>query len=183
MIRHAFVKVGMTNAFDDHGRPQGVTLLKAVPAKIVRQDTAESGKKIAIVEYDTGHRKKIQKGWVVEQLDGLPLGEALPFPALEKGQKIKITGHSKGRGFQDVMTRFGYGGGPSSHGSRFHRSPGSVGMRTEPGRVMKGKRMPGRDGGARITLNNIAVTYLSAEEGLIAVLGGVPGARGSVVFI
>ena len=183
MIRYAFTKVGMTSSFDKQGQALGVTVLKFTPAKIIRLETTENGKKVAIIEYDTGFRKKISKGWVVSDFSQLRLGDLL-FPSnFSDGQKIKITGLSKGRGFQDVVTKYGFAGGPASHGSRFHRSPGSVGMRTEPGRVMKGKKMPGQDGCDQITLKNVSVVYWSKDEQLIAVVGGVPGARGSVVFI
>lgn len=182
-MRYAFTKVGMTCAFDSSGNAYGVTVLKLSPAKVVRHDRLEDGRTLVVVDYDIGHKKKTQKGWVVSDPSIFPAGTELKIPEFSSGQKIKLTGISKGRGFQDVVTRFGYGGGPKSHGSRFHRAPGSVGMRTEPGRVFKGKRLPGQDGNDQITLRNIKVDSWSQEHSLMAVRGGVPGSKGSVVFV
>ena len=182
-IRYAFIKVGMTSAFEADGSAKGVTVLKMQPAKVIRHEKLEDGRVVVIVEYDTGKSKKIVRGWIAENASEYEVGTSLKLPEFKSGQQIKITGLSKGRGFQDVITRYGFGGGPASHGSRFHRSPGSIGMRTEPGRVMKGKKMPGHDGQDQITLRNVEVTYWSNEETVLAVTGGVPGSRGSVVFI
>lgn len=183
MVRYAFTKVGMTSAFTEEGEAQGVTVLKLVPSKVLRNETTEDGKPVVVVEYDTGSKNKLVKGWLLEKASDFSAGTSLTSPNFKVGQKLKITGLSKGRGFQDVMTKYGFGGGPASHGSRFHRAPGSVGMRTEPGRVMKGKKMPGQDGNAQVTLRNVKVAYWSEEESIVAVVGGVPGARGCVVFI
>lgn len=182
-IRHAFIKVGMTSAFNADGSANGVTVLKMQPAKVIRHDKLEDGRVVVVVEYDTGKQKKLIRGWVAQNPAEFEVGSSLKSPEFLSGQKIKLTGLSKGRGFQDVITRYGFGGGPASHGSRFHRSPGSIGMRTEPGRVMKGKKMPGHDGQDQITLRNVQVTYWSNDEAVLAVAGGVPGSRGSVVFI
>ncbi|APJ04496.1 MULTISPECIES: 50S ribosomal protein L3 [Silvanigrella] len=183
MVRYAFSKVGMTSAFTQSGTAQGVTVLKMQPAKVLRHETLENGKVVVVVEYDTGHKNKLVRGWVVENPAEYEVGSPLKAPSLSVGQKLKITGFSKGRGFQDAMTRHGFGGGPASHGSRFHRSPGSVGMRAEPGRVMKGKKMPGQDGNVQVTLRNVQVAYWSHEESIMAIVGGVPGARGGMVFV
>lgn len=182
-MKYAFTKIGMTSAFDQTGKAFGVTVLKMRPAKIVRHERLEDGRTAVIVEYDLGVRKKIQRGWVVAEPSLYPIGSTLKSPQYLAGQKIKITGVSKGRGFQDVITRHGYSGGPASHGSRFHRAPGSVGMRTEPGRVFKGKKLPGHDGSEQITMRNIKIISWSEDESLMAVLSGVPGSRGSVVFV
>lgn len=182
-MKYAFTKIGMTNAFDQTGKAFGVTVLKMRPATVVRHEKLEDGRIAVIVEYDLGVKKKLNRGWVVEDPSLYPVGSTLQSPQYLPGQKIKITGISKGRGFQDVVTRYGYAGGPASHGSRFHRAPGSVGMRTEPGRVFKGKALPGHDGNAQITLRNIKVISWSQDESLMAVLSGVPGSRGSVVFV
>jgi large subunit ribosomal protein L3 len=182
-IRYAFIKVGMTSAFAKDGKATGVTVLKMQPAKVIRHEKLSDGKVAVIVEYDTGKNKKMVRGWVVENAAQFEIGSTLKSPEFTSGQEVKVTGLSKGRGFQDAVTIHGFGGGPASHGSRFHRAPGSVGMRTEPGRVMKGKKMPRLDGQEQITLRNVQVTYWSNEEAVLAVAGGVPGSRGSVVFI
>lgn len=183
MIRYAFTKVGMTSAFTEAGAAQGVTVLKMQPAKVIRHEKLEDGRTSIVVEYDAGKRKKVVRGFVVENPADFEIGSLLKGPVLSSGQKIRLTGMSKGRGFQDAMTRHGFAGGPGSHGSRFHRAPGSVGMRTEPGRTPKGKRLPGHDGDAQITMRNVHVAYWSNEEALLAVVGGVPGPRGGLVFV
>ena len=183
MIRFAFTKVGMTSAFADSGVAQGVTVLKLQPAKVVRHEKLEDGRISVVVEYDVGTSKKVCRGYILSDVSAYAVGTELKGPELTVGQKIKISGCSKGRGFQDAVTRHGFAGGPASHGSRFHRAPGSVGMRTEPGRTPKGKRLPGHDGDSQVTLRNAKVAYWSNEESLLAVLGGVPGARGGVVFV
>ena len=182
-IRYAFIKVGMTSAFAADGAAKGVTVLKMQPAKVIRHEKLADGRVLVVVEYDTGKFKKIVRGWVAENPSEFEVGSPLKLPEFTSGQEIKITGMSKGRGFQDAVTIHGFAGGPASHGSRFHRAPGSVGMRTQPGRVMKGKKMPRQDGCDQITLRNVQVTYWSNEETVLAVAGGVPGSRGSLVFI
>jgi large subunit ribosomal protein L3 len=183
MIRHLFTKVGMTNAFTEAGVSQGVTVLKMQPAKVVRHEKLADGRIVAIVEFDTGNKKKLEKGFVVPNAEAFSVGSELAGPALAAGQKVKVTGVSKGKGFQDAVTRHGFAGGPASHGSRFHRAPGSVGMRTEPGRTPKGKRLPGHTGDVQVTLRNVEVAYWSGDEKLLAVVGGVPGSRGGFVLI
>ncbi|MES2614322.1 MAG: 50S ribosomal protein L3 [Bdellovibrionota bacterium] len=182
-IRYAFIKVGMTSAFAADGTAKGVTVLKMQPAKVIRHEKLDDGRVVIVVEYDTGKTRKLVRGWVAQNPSEFEVGSTLKSPEFASGQEIKITGLSKGRGFQDAVTIHGFAGGPASHGSRFHRAPGSIGMRTEPGRVMKGKKMPRLDGQEQITLRNVHVTYWSNEEAVLAVAGGVPGSRGSVVFI
>ena len=183
MVRHVFSKVGMTSIFRDSGEAQGVTLLQIKQSKVLRHEAVEGGRPVVVVSYDKGTRKELVHGWLVGDAAAFPVGESLPLPALEAGQLVKVTGYSKGRGFQDAMTRHGFAGGPGSHGSRFHRNPGSVGMRTEPGRTPKGKRLPGQDGNVKVSVRNLQVAFWSPEEGLLAVHGGVPGARGSCVLV
>jgi len=193
MIRYAFVKLGMTSIFTESGEEKAVTVLKLQPAKVVRCETAESGKKIAVVEYDLSKKKNteegknskkrlIQKGWIIEG-DMIAPQTELKAPAFEVGSKVVVTGTSKGRGFQDVITRHNFSGGPAAHGSRFHRAPGSIGMRTEPGRTPKGRKLPGQHGNVQVTLRNSEVAYWSEEEQMLALVGGVPGARGGLVYV
>jgi large subunit ribosomal protein L3 len=183
MIRHLFTKVGMTNAFTEAGQSQGVTILKLQPAKVVRHEKLKDGRTLVVVEFDIGRKNKIEKGYAVENFADFVVGASLAAPALSVGQKIKVSGQSKGKGFQDAVTRHGFAGGPASHGSRFHRAPGSVGMRTEPGRTPVGKKLPGHTGDEAVTIKNVEVSYWSADENLLAVVGGVPGARGGILFV
>jgi large subunit ribosomal protein L3 len=184
MIRYAFTKVGMTSSFDDNGSVQGVTVLKMVPAQVVRHEKLDDGKILVVVKYGSSKNKnEFERGWVVSDASEFEVGTSLKSPSFATGQKLKITGVSKGLGFQDVVTLYNFAGGPASHGSRFHRAPGSIGMRTEPGRVRKGTKMPRRGGNQQITLRNIHVAYWSTDESVMAVVGGIPGARGGIVFI
>lgn len=183
MIRHAFKKVGMTSCFDEAGNALGVTLLQALSAKVVRHEELKDGRKLVIVEFDTGFKAPLQRGYFVDSFDGYAVGEAVLLPAYETGTRVKLTGVCKGRGFQDVITRHGFAGGPASHGSRFHRAPGSVGMRTEPGRTPKGKKLPGQYGNVKVSLSNAKVAYWSSEDKVLAVVGGVPGSRGGIIFV
>lgn len=184
MVRYAFTKVGMTSSFDTDGAAQGVTVLKMVPAHVVRHEKLADGKTLVVVKYSVSKNKnEFERGWVVSNASLFPVGSKLNPPSFSIGQKLKVTGVSKGLGFQDVMTLYNFAGGPASHGSRFHRAPGSVGMRTEPGRVMRGKKMPRRGGNQQVTLRNIQVAHWSVEESVMAVIGGIPGARGGVVFV
>jgi large subunit ribosomal protein L3 len=183
MIRHAFTKVGMTSSFTEAGAAHGVTVLKRQPAKVVRHEKTEDGRTLVVVEYTTGKNKNLTRGFLVQDTAEYAVGTELKGPALAVGQKVRVSGQSKGKGFQDAVTRHGFAGGPASHGSRFHRAPGSVGMRTEPGRTPKGKRLPGHTGDVQVTIRNCEVAYWSEEESLLAVVGGVPGARGGIVFL
>jgi large subunit ribosomal protein L3 len=183
MVRYAFVKLGMTSVFTESGEAKGVTVLKLQPAKVVRHEKLEDGRTLAVVEYDVGNKAKISRGYVVGNPSDYEVGKELKAPALEAGKTVKVTGFSKGRGFQDCITRHGFSGGPGAHGSRFHRAPGSIGMRTEPGRTPKGRKLPGQDGNVQVSIKSARVAYWSAEEAIVAVVGGVPGAPGRLVFI
>jgi len=101
----------------------------------------------------------------------------------EEGDSLDIIGISKGKGFAGVIKRHGFAGGPSSHGSRFHRAPGAVGQCATPSRVFKGKKLPGRMGGDRVTAQNLKVIEVDKAKGLMMVKGSVPGAKGSIVLI
>jgi large subunit ribosomal protein L3 len=111
------------------------------------------------------------------------LGQTLTVEQFEPGDKVKITGTSKGRGFQGVVKRHGFAGRPGGHGHPMSRTPGSLGPGTDPSRVIKGKKLPGRMGGARTTIRNVQVVKVDGERNLLFIKGGVPGARDSYVLI
>ncbi len=110
-------------------------------------------------------------------------GQTLTVEIFEGVDRVDVTGTSKGRGFQGVMKRHGYSGGPSSHGSKFHRAPGSVGSTTFPGRVLKGKGMPGHMGNERVTAIGLRVVKIDKEKNLMLVKGAVPGPAGGYVLV
>ena len=107
----------------------------------------------------------------------------LDVKLFEVGQAVDVTGESKGKGFQGVIKRYGFAGGPATHGSHFHRRPGSVGMKEWPGRVLKGKKLPGRMGNQQVTLRDRTVMACDTEKGLIAIKGPIPGPNGSSVYL
>ncbi|MCD6454673.1 MAG: 50S ribosomal protein L3, partial [Candidatus Aminicenantes bacterium] len=110
-------------------------------------------------------------------------GDQFTVEIFKDVEKVDITGTSKGKGFQGVMKRHGYSGGPASHGSKFHRAPGSVGSTTFPGRVLKGKGMPGHMGNERKTIIGLKVVKIIPEKGLMFVKGAVPGPSGGYVLV
>lgn len=113
--------------------------------------------------------------------EGVAVGQKVSIDSLKKGDTVKIMGLSRGRGFQGAVRRWNFNGGPASHGSGFHRKPGSVGNRTWPGRVMPGKRMAGRWGNETVTINNLKIVDVIPEENVLLVSGSVPGARNSLI--
>ena len=196
-------KLGMTQVFDDAGQMVPVTVLKAGPCVVSRVRTPDTDGYSAIqLGYGQVNPRKINKplGDYLRKHDLTPrrhyvevrtpdateytLGQEVTVDAFESGQKVDVTGKSKGKGFAGVMKRHGFGGMTASHGThRTHRSPGSIGGCATPGRVFKGKRMAGRMGNVRKTVQNLTVHSVDAEKGLILVKGAVPGPNGGLVLV
>ena len=124
---------------------------------------------------------KFRRELRLKKADGLTVGAKIDLNSLKKGDVVKVTGASRGRGFQGPVRRWNFNGGPASHGSGFHRKPGSVGNRTWPGRVMPGKRMAGQWGNESVTVRNLKIVDVIPEENVLLVRGSVPGARNSLV--
>jgi large subunit ribosomal protein L3 len=116
-------------------------------------------------------------------MSGLKVGEFVTVDRFEKGDKVSVSGVSKGKGFQGVMKRYHYAGGPGSHGSMFNRAPGSIGQSSFPSRVWKNKGMPGHMGSEKVTVRNLKIIDVNTDQNLLLVLGAVPGAKGSFVEI
>jgi large subunit ribosomal protein L3 len=187
-------KVGMSRVFLPTGEAVAVTYLEAQPNVIVRTKTKEKDGYDAVVlgvgakawksRKGAEHiRYKLQKEFQVESLDGFEAGKSLTVDTLPIESMVTIQGTSKGKGFQGVVRRHGFGGGPASHGSHFKREPGSVGMRADPGRIFKGHPMAGHMGMDVQTLKHRPVMMSDATKHLIAVKGPVPGPNGSHVFL
>ena len=192
-------KVGMTRAFDDNGEIVSLTLVEAGPCWVTQVKTPERDGYTAVqLGYDEtkrlnrpeqGHLKNLPRlrhlrEVPVESLEGVEVGARVDADLLKPGDRVDVTGTSKGRGFAGVVKRHGFRGGPKTHGqSDRHRAPGSVGSGTTPGRVFKGLRMAGRMGGERVTVQNLRVVEVDAERHLLALEGAVPGARDGLLLI
>lgn len=187
-------KIGMSRAFLDTGESVAVTYLQMEPNTVLRLKNKEKDGYEAVVlgikprEWKTRKGKEltrysVQKEWKVPSLEGFEAGKELPMQELPQDTTLTITAISKGKGFQGVVRRHNFRGGPKTHGSHFHRKSGSVGMREHPGRILKGKRMAGRMGGDQHTLKNRKVVVFDAEKGILGVRGPVPGPNGAHVYL
>lgn len=187
-------KVGMSHVFMESGEAIPVTYLEVEPNVIVRTKTKEKDGYDAIIlgigakQWKTRKGKEhtrysVQKEWKVESLDGLATGGTVTAEIFPADATVTVTGVSKGKGFQGVVRRHHFAGGPRTHGSHFKREPGSIGMRQRPGRVFKGHRMAGHMGNEQVTVHNRPVVSVDAKKGVVAIKGPVPGANGSVVFL
>ena len=195
-------KLGMTQIFDESGAVVPVTVIEAGPCPVVQVRT-EDKDGYAAVQLGFGAQKdkratRAEKGHATKagletaprvlkefRFDEAPaVGENVTVDGFERGIRVKVTGVTKGRGFQGVMKRHGFGGGRASHGAtRVHRAPGSIGAGTNPSRVIKGKKMPGHMGNAQQTVRNLLVAKVDAERNLLYVRGAVPGPVNGVVFV
>ncbi len=194
-------KVGMSSVYTEAGVQVPVTVLKVQPWTVTQVKTQDKDKysavQIALLDKAEKKMSKAEKGHLKgvdatkaarftreirqELPEGVTVGQEVDVTTFEKGQKLRITAKSKGRGFAGVMKRWNFGGGPGSHGSTFHRQPGSIGNCTFPGRVMPGRKMPGHFGDKNVTVKNVEVVDVQSDEGLILVKGPVPGARNGLV--
>lgn len=196
-------KVGMTRIFDEEGAQVPVTVIEAGPCPVVGMRSDEQDGYHAI-QLGYGQKKekrssRAEMGHVAEAgLEAAPrllrefrigddeeyeVGQQLTVELFEAGDRVKVTGRSKGKGFQGVVKRHGFRGRPGSHGHPMSRNPGSMGPGTDPSRVIKGKKLPGRMGGSRTTIRNLQVVRVDGERNLLFVKGGVPGARDGYVLI
>ena len=195
-------KIGMTRIFNEEGVQVPVTVIEAGPCPIVSIRSADTDGYQAIqLGYgakkakrtpagEAGHAAKAGLEAAPRLLREFPtngeeyeVGQQLTVEQFEAGDRVKVTGRSKGRGFQGVVKRHGFAGRPASHGHPMSRNPGSMGPGTDPSRVIKGKRLPGRMGGDRKTTRNMQVVRVDGERNLLFVKGGVPGARDGYVLI
>ncbi|MFN3603992.1 MAG: 50S ribosomal protein L3 [Leptonema sp. (in: bacteria)] len=195
------IKLGMTRIFDSNRNVCPVTVIECRPCYVSSIRTIEkngynavqlaflSTKEKALTKPELGHLKKsglspFKKLKEIRDLEGeYQLGNQIDISIFNKGDIVKVTAKSKGKGFQGVVKRHGFGGGRMSHGSKFHRAPGSIGSSTFPSEVVKGKKMPGRMGGKTVTVRNLEIVELDKENHLIFLKGSVPGPTKSIVKI
>jgi len=197
-------KVGMTQVFAEDGSHVPVTVIEAGPCTVIGIKTAEShgydalqigfgAKKKNVSKPAAGVFKKVNvapMGIVrevrlekPEQVAAYPVGQALTSEVFAAGELVDVVGVTKGKGFQGGVKRFGWFGGDATHGSMFHRAPGSIGASSDPSRVWPGHRLPGRMGGVRRTTLNVRVVRVMPEQNLVLLGGSVPGANGSLVML
>ena len=196
-------KIGMTQLFNDDGSVMPATVIKAGPCVVVQRKTLTrdgyEAVQLGLVD-DTpaqankpmaGHYKKAnvpptrirREVDVTADGDDLAEGDQVVVSMFADGDQVDVIGVSRGKGFQGVMKRHGFGGGKASHGSMHHRAPGSIGQSSWPSRVIKGMRGPGRMGGDRVTVRNLRVLKVDEEHHVLVVKGAVPGAPGGVVMV
>lgn len=184
----------MSRIFTEAGESVPVTFLAIEPNVIVRTKTKEKDGYNAVVlgigakpwksrKGKQNVRYARQKEWKVESLDGMEPGQHLTSELLPTESIVTVSSISKGKGFQGVVRRHHFGGGPASHGSHFKREPGSIGMRTQPGRVLKGHPMAGHMGLETITIQHRPVVVSDAAKGVVAIKGPIPGPNGGIVYL
>jgi large subunit ribosomal protein L3 len=196
-------KLGMTQIFTDTGAAVGVTVIEAGPCPVLQVKTAESDGYAAVqlgfgavkerkaAKAAVGHAKKAGLDYAPNALrefevgsdQTFEVGQKLTVEQFEAGERVKVVGDTKGRGFQGVVKRHGFHGRPASHGHPKKRNPGTIGPGTNPSRTIKGKKLPGQMGDSQHTVRNLRIEKIDAERNLIYVRGGVPGARNSLVLI
>ncbi len=198
-------KVGTTQLFDENGKAVPVTVIEAGPCPVVQRKTASNDGYEAI---QIGFRPEPKAKTVTKPLKGhfekakvalhkhlrefrlqspetteYTVGQVLTVALFEVGEKVRVTGVTKGKGFQGGVKRWGYRGGPATHGSMFHRAPGSIGASSYPSRVFKGHHMPGRMGGDTKSTKGLKVVKIIPEQNLMLVKGAVPGPAGGLLTI
>lgn len=196
-------KLGMTQTYDKEGNAVPATVILAGPCTVIQKKTQEKDgyQAVQIGFYDKNASKKMNKPSaghfkkadvpptrILREFNCLPDSEVKPgdeffADIFEAGEKVDVIGISKGKGFTGVVKRWGFHGGKETHGSMFHRRPGSIGPSADPSRVMKGKKLPGHTGNKKATVKNLTVLQTQKEQNLLVVKGSVPGANRGYIYI
>ena len=195
-------KIGMTQIFNEEGKVIPVTVIEAGPCVVSQVKTEETDgynsiqlgfgaiKESKVNKPERGHFTKANiaparylREFRVDSIEDVKVGDELKADIFMAGDKIDIQGTSKGKGFQGVIKRHGQHRGPMGHGSMYHRRPGSMGSTSTPGRVFKGKKLPGHMGMETVTIQNLEVIKVDLDKNIILVKGSVPGAKGSILKI
>lgn len=189
-------KLGMTRVFAEDGTAVPVTIIEAGPCRVMRSGGGRvqlgfgAQRATRVSRAELGHAKAAGLDSAPAVVREFSLAGETPAAGAEvkvdifaPGERVKVTGTSKGRGFQGVVHRHGFGGGPATHGNTRHRKPGSIGPGTDPSRVIKGKRMPGHQGARRHTELGLTVVKVDAERNLLFVRGAIPGSRNGIVMV
>ena len=194
-------KIGMTQIFTEHGEVIPVTVVEAGPVVVTQIKTTENdgytaiqvgfqdAKEKSLNKPQKGHLaaantlKKHLKEFRVDSVEEYTVGQEIKADLFAAGELIDVTGISKGKGFQGPIKRHGQSRGPETHGSRYHRRPGSMGACSYPGRVFKNKKLAGHMGSVKVTVQNLEVVRVDADENIILVKGSVPGPKKSLVML
>lgn len=195
-------KIGMTQVFAENGSVVPVTVVEAGPLTVVQKKTVEKDGYNAIqVGFENlkenrankpikGHFDKVEleykrnlREFRVDNIEDFEIGQEIKADIFEEGDKVDVIGTSKGKGTQGVIKRHGFSKGRATHGSTFHRSPGGLSASASPGRVFKGKRMSGRMGNERVTVQNLEVVKVDADKNLLLIKGAIPGNKKGFVTI
>ena len=195
-------KIGMTQIFNEEGKVIPVTVIEAGPCVVSQVKTEETDgynsiqlgfgaiKESKVNKPERGHFTKANiaparylREFRVDSIEDVKVGDELKADIFMAGDKIDIQGTSKGKGFQGVIKRHGQHRGSMGHGSMYHRRPGSIGSTSTPGRVFKGKKLPGHMGAETVTIQNLEVIKVDLDKNIILVKGSVPGAKGSILKI
>lgn len=183
-------KQGMTSIISDSGLIVPTTIVQVLENEVVQVKTTEKDKTNSIVlgynayKHPSKNKKfKVHKEFKTETSTQHTKGQKINVDALQGVKEVMISSVSKGKGFQGVIKRHGFHGGPASHGSHFHREPGSIGQRTRPGKVQKGKKLPGHMGVDRVTLKKRPVLKIDSKNSLVYIKGAIPGAKNTLIEI
>ena len=195
-------KLGMTQIFDETGKVIPVTVIEAGPNAVIQKKTVENdgyeAVQVGFVDLKDkktnkptkGHfakagvtPKKFIKEFRLDDVSGLNVGDEIKADIFEAGEKVDVAGITKGKGYAGTIKRWGQHRGPMTHGSGYHRGPGSMGMCSDPGRVFKGKRLPGHMGVERVTIQNLTLVKVDAEKNIILIKGGLPGPKGGLLIV
>ena len=195
-------KLGMTQIFLEDGTKVPVTVVQAGPCTVVQKKSAECDGYAAVqIGFESvsaadvnaplrGHCVKAGQGafrylreFKLDSGSDLNIGDSLTVDQFETGEYVDVTGTSIGKGFQGVIKRWNFKGGRSSHGSRFHRAPGSIGASATPSHVFKNKKMPGQMGNEKVTVQRLQIVRIDASENLLLIKGAIPGHRNNIVLI
>ncbi|MBN1573423.1 MAG: 50S ribosomal protein L3 [Deltaproteobacteria bacterium] len=197
-------KLGMTQIFDESGNSVSVTVIEAGPCAVLDIRTPKKNGYASVAlgfdQKDINNVNKPKRGFFeragevayrvirefrlpADELEKYKLGQIITADCFKIGDVINVTGRSKGKGFAGVVKRWGFSGGRKTHGSRFHRAPGSIGMCAWPARTLKGKKLPGHKGSERVTVKNLVVVDVKKERNVILVKGAIPGAKNGIVEV
>ncbi|WP_058485966.1 50S ribosomal protein L3 [Defluviitalea phaphyphila] len=195
-------KIGMTQIFDEDGKQIPVTVLQAGPCVVIQKKTVENDGynaiQVGFIDAKEKHVNKPLKGhfekagvspkrkikeFRLEDISAYEVGSEIKVDIFAPGDKVDVTGISKGKGYQGAIKRHGQHRGPMGHGSKYHRAAGSMGGSSFPSKVFKGKKLPGHMGAEKVTIQNLEVVRVDVEKNLLLIKGAVPGPKKSVVFI